>query len=236
MNNSMFGLGMYGASSFVDTFFGNSSSSGSSLFSSLGDLQMIQSGVYKKAMKSYVAAKKSAMSETSGTATAAKADFTSKFAATDSRESLSNLKSSSQKLYAASKELKSAKYTGDAKPEDLLGKAKNFVSAYNNTLNAAKDMDSYSILQTAVWSTEQMNYSEGLLNKVGISIAADNTLSIDEEKFKAANMSDLKTLFSGSSSLADRVSQKASTLFNQSANQLAANQGNMTYTMYGRLI
>ncbi len=234
--NNMFGLGMYGASSFVDTFFGNSSKSGSSLFSSLGDLQMIQSGVYKKAMKSYVAAKKSAMSETSGTATDTKADFTSKFAATDSKESLSNLKSSAQKLYAASNELKSAKYTGDVKPEDLLGKAKSFVSAYNNTLNASKNMNSYSILQTAVWSTEQMNYSEGLLNKVGISITENNTLSIDEEKFKSANMSDLKTLFSGSSSLADRVSQKASTLFNQSANQLAANQGNMTYTMYGRLI
>ncbi len=234
--NNMFGLGMYGASSFVDTFFGNSSNSGSSLFSSLGDLQMIQSGVYKKAMKSYVAAKKSAMSETSGTATDIKTDFTSKFAATDSKESLSNLKSSAQKLYAASNELKSAKYTGDTKPEDLLGKAKSFVSAYNNTLNASKNMNSYSILQTAVWSTEQMNYSEGLLNKVGISITENNTLSIDEEKFKSANMSDLKTLFSGSSSLADRVSQKASTLFNQSANQLAANQGNMTYTMYGRLI
>ena len=81
-----------------------------------------------------------------------------------------------------------------------------------------------------------MNMSEGLLNKVGISIGENNTLSIDEEKFKAAKMSDIKALFSGSSSLADRLSQKASTLYNQSANQLAVNEGRTIYTMYGNLI
>ena len=53
--NNMYGLGTYGASSFVDTFFGTSSTSGGSLLSSIGDLQMIQKGAYKKAMKAYVA-------------------------------------------------------------------------------------------------------------------------------------------------------------------------------------
>ena len=79
-----------------------------------------------------------------------------------------------------------------------------------------------------------MNLSQGLLNKVGITINDDNTLSLDETKFKAANMSDLKALFSGS--LADRVAQKASTLYNQSTNQIALNQGKSTYTMFGTLI
>ena len=46
--NNMYGLGTYGASSFVDTFFGTSSTSGGSLLSSIGDLQMIQKGAYKK--------------------------------------------------------------------------------------------------------------------------------------------------------------------------------------------
>ena len=228
--NSMYGLGMSGASSFVDTFFGTSSnsSSGSSLVSSLGDLKMIQTGAYKKAMKAYVAQQKAASDSD--------AESISKSGTADSTFSLSNLKSSAQKLYQASNELKNAKYTGDAKPEDLLEKTKNFVNQYNNTLNSTKSMNSYSILQTAVWGTEQMNISEGLLNKVGITIGENNTLSLDEEKFKTASMSDLKTLFSGSGSLADRVSQKASTMFNQSANQLAVNQGKMTYTMYGTLI
>lgn len=89
--NNMYGLGTYGASSFVDTFFGTSSTSGGSLLSSIGDLQMIQKGAYKKAMKAYVAKLKSSDSaetiKNSGTA--------------DSGTKLSGLKSSSQKLYQA---------------------------------------------------------------------------------------------------------------------------------------
>ena len=127
-------------------------------------------------------------------------------------------------------------YGDNTKAEDLLDKAKNFVSQYNSVLGTTKSMNSYSILQTAVWGTEQMNLSQGLLNKVGITINDDNTLSLDETKFKAANMSDLKALFSGSGSLADRVAQKASTLYNQSTNQIALNQGKSTYTMFGTLI
>jgi len=127
-------------------------------------------------------------------------------------------------------------YGDNTKAEDLLDKAKNFVSQYNSVLGTTKSMNSYSILQTAVWGTEQMNLSQGLLNKVGITINDDNTLSLDETKFKAANMSDLKALFSGGGSLADRVAQKASTLYNQSTNQIALNQGKSTYTMFGTLI
>ena len=214
--NNMYGLGTYGASSFVDTFFGTSSTSGGSLLSSIGDLQMIQKGAYKKAMKAYVAKLKSSDSaetiKNSGTA--------------DSGTKLSGLKSSSQKLYQAANDLKNASYGDNTKAEDLLDKAKNFVSQYNSVLGTT----------TAVWGTEQMNLSQGLLNKVGITINDDNTLSLDETKFKAANMSDLKALFSGSGSLADRVAQKASTLYNQSTNQIALNQGKSTYTMFGTLI
>lgn len=232
--DNMYGLGSYGtnSNSFVDTFFGTSGSgnSGSSLVSSLGDLQMIKSGVYKKAMKSLYATKKSETESGSDT------DSIKESGTADSKVSLSNLKSSSQKLYKAANSLKTATFTEDAKSGDLLDKVKTFVKEYNTMLNATKNMNSYSILQTAVWGTQQMNVSEGLLNKVGISIGEDNTLSIDEDKFKEAKLSDLKTLFSGSSSLADRISQKASTLYNQSANQLAVNEGKLIYTNYGTLI
>lgn len=218
--------------SFMNTFFGvnnGGSSYGSSLLSSLGDLQMIQRGVYKKALKSYYASQ--ATNKDSGTAETIKDSGTA-----DSTTSLSNLKSSAKRLYDSANDLKNANYSSNAKPEDLLDKAKSFVNDYNSTLTNTKNMNSYSILQTAVWGTEQMNISEGLLNKVGITIGENNSLSIDEEKFKSAKMSDLKALFGGSGSLADRISQKASTLYNQSTNQLAVNQGKMTYTMFGTLI
>ena len=216
--------------SFMNTYFGmnnNDNGSGNSLLSSVSDLNMIKSGVYKKAMKSYlekvVSSEDSVLESVSGSGKK------------DSVTSLSNLKSSAQKLYDATNTLKKADYSGDKKPEDFLGNVKNFVDSYNNNLSNTKKVDSYSILQTAVWGTEQMNISEAMLNKVGITIGVDNKLSLDEDKFKEANMSDLKTLFSGSGSLADRVGQKASTMVNQSANQMALNQGQYTYNMYGTL-
>lgn len=224
--------GMNSGNSFMNSFFGTGGSgSGPSLLSSLGDLQMIKSGAYKKAMKAYYA------NQVSQSKTDDKdAETISGSGTADSKVKLSNLKSSAQKLYESAKALKNADYSKDAKPEDLLDKAKSFVNNYNSTLSTTKNMNSYSILQTAVWGTEQMNISEGLLNKVGISIGDDNSLSIDEEKFKTSKMSDLKALFAGSGSLADRVSQKASTMYNQSTNQLAINQGKMMYTRFGTLI
>ena len=227
--------GIYGwnsGNSFMNSFFGTGGSgSGPSLLSSLGDLQMIKSGAYKKAMKAYYANQVS-QSKTDGKDT----DTISGSGTADSKVKLSNLKSSAQKLYESANALKNADYSKDARPEDLLSKAKSFIDSYNSTLSTTKNMNSYSILQTAVWGTEQMNISEGLLNKVGISIGENNSLSIDEEKFKSAKMSDLKALFSGSGSLADRISQKASTMYNQSTNQLAVNQGKMMYTRFGKLI
>ncbi len=196
-------------------------SGSSSLISSLGDLKMIQSGVYKKALKKVYANRKEAESVSeSGTA--------------DSNASLSTLKSSAAKLNEATSKLQAVDYN-KATGKDILEDAKNFVSSYNSTLNNTKKMNSYSILQTAVWMTDQMSVGEGLLNKVGISINADNTLSLDEDKFKEAASSDLKAIFSGSGSFASRIASKASSLATQSANQLSVNNGNRMYNVFGML-
>lgn len=199
------------------------SSGNSSWISSLSDLKMIQSGVYKKALtKAYSNAKSDETESISESGTA------------DSNASLSTLKSSAAKLSESVTKLQTADYS-KATGEDLLNDAKDFVSNYNNTLNSTKKMNSYSILQTAVWMTDQMNVGEGLLNKVGISVNADNTLSLDEDKFKAAASSDLKAIFSGSGSFASRIASKASSLATQSANQLSANNGNSLYNALGLL-
>ena len=224
--------GLDSGSSFMDTFFGTSNSyssygsSGNSLVSSLGDLNMIKSGVYKKALKAYY----KTQSDNKDSST----ESISGSGAADSKISLSNLKTASKKLYESANKLKSADYSGNT--EDMLKTVKGFVDDYNSMISSTKNMNSYSILQTTIWGMEQMKASEGLLNKIGITIGADNTLSIDEDKFKEAKMSDLKGLFSGSGSLADRIAQKASTLFNQSTNQLAINEGKFSYNMYGSLI
>lgn len=97
--------GIYGwnsGNSFMNSFFGTGGSgSGPSLLSSLGDLQMIKSGAYKKAMKAYYANQVS-QSKTDGKDT----DTISGSGTADSKVKLSNLKSSAQKLYESANALK----------------------------------------------------------------------------------------------------------------------------------
>lgn len=230
--NDLYGLGSSGSSVF-DTFFGTSSSSNSSsMLTGLGDLKMIQSGAYKKSLKAYYATQKKT-DEDGNTIDRDKESIRNSGKA-DSKTQLSLVKSSSKKLNEAATALKNKDYSNkDFKTEDVLSDVKKFISSYNETLNSTKKLNSYSILQTAVWTTEQMNQAEGLLNKVGITIKDDNTLELDEDAFKKARTSDVKGLFAGSSSLANRVAQKASTIANQSNNQLAINSGKSFYTMRG---
>lgn len=228
MITNFYGIGGFGASSFFDTYFGATGSGGagnslSSLTSAFGDLKMIQSGVYKKAMKAYYA-----------TAETDEKESITKSGLADSNNNLSLVKSSAKALNESAKALQKIDYSKTDR-EDVMADVKDFVSDYNKMLSSAKNLNSYSMLQTAVWTTDQMNISEGLLNKAGITINADNTLSVDEDSFMKAKDSDLKALFSGSGSLAARIAQKASTLFNQSANQMAMNTGKYTYTMFGTL-
>lgn len=234
MGNFFDGLNSYSDSyNFFDNYMGTGSSgsnSSSGLSSSLMDLQMIKSGTYKKALKAYYAKNPVKKSDDSDSK-----ESIAESGKADSNANLSTLKSASQKLMDSATKLKNKNYSKVEKPEDMLDDVKDFVSNYNSTLNATKNLNSYSILQTAVWMTGQTGTSAGVLGKMGISVNEDNTLSLDEEKFKKANVSTLKSVFSGNGSFAYRISQKASSLKTQSANQISVNSGKKTYSSSGTI-
>ena len=72
--------------------------------------------------------------------------------------------------------------------------------------------------------------NENLLAKVGITVGEDNSLSVDEKKFKSADMTTVKSLFNGNQSYAYRVSAQASLIdFAAESESAKAN----TYTSAG---
>jgi len=182
---------------------------------------MIQSGVYKKALKSYYASQKEDDANTIADSGSA-----------DSKVTLSNMKSAASKLSSTMADLKTMDFDS-AEDEDLVSKVKEYVTNYNSTINSAKNLNSYGMLQTSVWMKEQTDTAEGLLNNVGITIGDNNTLSLNEETLKSASKADLKTLFNGSSSYGARVASQASALVNQATSQIALNSGTTTYTSSG---
>ncbi len=231
MSNFFDGVNSYSDSySFFDSYMGTGSANGSSsmLSSSIMDLQMIKNGSYKKALKAYYAKNPVKKSEDSK-------ESIKDSGKADSAANLSTMKSASQKLNESVAKLQNTDYSKVESPEDMLEDVKSLVSSYNSTVNAAKNLNSYSILQTTLWMTGNVSKSSGILGKMGISINEDNTLSLDEDKFKNAQMSTIKSAFSGGVSFASRLSQKAASLSNQSANQIAVNTGKKTYTSSGTI-
>lgn len=213
-------------SNIFNTFFGSSSSTNtSSGMTGLSDLKMIQSGAYKKALKAYYATQQDDDEINNSISNSGKAD---------SDNSLSLVKSTAQTLNKAAGDLRDTDFD-TASDDDLKSKVKAFVDGYNSTLTSTKNMNSYSILQTELWATKQVGVNAGLLNDVGISIDENNKLTLDEEKLKKADKGTLKSLFSGSGSLAAQIAQKSASLVNLSTNQLAVNSGKSTYTSSGTL-
>ena len=71
--------------------------------------------------------------------------------------------------------------------------------------------------------------NENLLNKVGITINEDNSLSLDKDTFKAANESTVKTLFNNTGSYGYSVSASASFInYKADTEALKANTYNTT--------
>lgn len=107
----------------------------------------------------------------------------------------------------------------------------SYVTQYNNLMKSASESSVVSIKASAASIAGYTSKNEKLLSSVGINIdSKNNTLSIDEEKFKAADMSTVKKLFQGSGSYAYQVSSKATQIDNQA--QYEASKAN-TYNSVG---
>jgi len=135
-----------------------------------------------------------------------------------SQSSLKTLKSASSELSTkaaslSSKGNKSVFKTdreGNYDMDAIADAVQGFVDSYNSTRAAVvKTTDSRSI-QTAVSMINGSKANESMLNKVGITIGSNNNLSLDTEKLKSADMSDIKSLFSGTGSYAYGVAKQAS--------------------------
>ena len=75
--------------------------------------------------------------------------------------------------------------------------------------------------------TKTTKSTERLLERTGISVGADNKLELDEDALKKADISTLKSVFTGYNSFASKVYDKAQSMTN------AAARAGGTYTSTG---
>ena len=245
-----------------------SSSGLSGLYGLVGEYNNIRSGAFYKAAKEYYSTKTgdtssssktdSASSATSATAdklAALKTDASTKAYATV-KEEAGQLKDTVSRLTDTGKDslfvekektVKDDKTGEETKVKEIDTNAihtavKDFVSAYNDTIQAAYDSKDTAVIRNTGYMTKLSDTFSRALSEVGITVNKDNTLSVDEEKLKAAKTENLQTLFNGSSSYAAIVSQKAdmidtaATNAATSANSLYTNTGNYQSYNYNNLM
>ena len=111
---------------------------------------------------------------------------------------------------------------------DSITKAvKSFAYNYNKTIESAGNSSTKDVLRNAAWMTKTTKSTERLLERAGISVGADNKLELDEDALKKADISTLKSVFTGYNSFASKVYDKAQSMTN------AAARAGGTYTSTG---
>ena len=200
----------------------------------LSDYASIKNGSYGKLLKAYYAKQDAENASMSG----------------DSRQKLTLMRSSADSLKKSADALnhsslwekkkikKKDEETGEETEEEdydwasITKAVKSFLEDYNAVVGQAGDSDTKNVLRSAMWMTGITDSTENLLSRVGITIGKGNKLELDEDALKEANVTTLKSLFTGSGSFADKISQKAGSLSKVAANAAARVKGT-TYTSNG---
>ncbi len=222
-----------------NSLFGVSGSNNSAngIYSLLGDYSSIKKGSYGKLVSKYLSeaddsSSKKSSSTINDTKLKISSDALKPNAAYTALNDTKALQSSIKAL--SSEEL----YKDGADSDKLYEKAKAFVDDYNDLLDSA-GRSSVSGLKTNVNSIISRTATEkSNLEGIGITVKSDNTLSIDKDKFNAADTSDVKKLLGQTGGYASMVGVNANgaEYYAQAAassGSLYGNSGSYSYGSFG---
>lgn len=206
-------------------FGGSSNSDGSNgLYSSLSDLYSIRTGTYKKLVSAYY--KKTEGDGEDGTSATPWKGANTSSGTTELAKSAERIKSAyssladaagafddknlfAQKSFTTKAEDGTETTVKDYDREAIYNAAKKFVDSYNSFVTEAGKSSIDSVARQGSNLVTSTAVNSKLLSRTGITIDRDNKLSIDEAAFKKADISTIKTLFSGNSSFVSGVATKA---------------------------
>lgn len=194
----------------------SSSSSSSTMFNiDFAEYASVSSGCYRKLVKAYFTKYGNDASTTVNQETTAK-NTSIKSNAKDLYDDASALVTTGKKSLFNKKTVTNSE-TGETTEEydkDKIYSAVNdLVDSYNKFVKGSTDSTNNAVLRKTLNMVNSALSNSSLLNDVGISIGSDNTLSIDEEKFKNADMATVKTLFNGTGSFGSKIQSAASMVY-----------------------
>lgn len=230
---------------------------GSSFYGSLGDYSSIRSGSYKKLLTSYYAKTRESQKVSQGgnisTDTKTNSVYQDLWKASSfysyTGKALNKVKEETDDLSKSAAALTTkgtnslfnevVTTTKDAETgvqtttrgydmDAITNAVKNFVSDYNAAVKAGSESSSTNVKRNTQYMVRQTAIYEKSLAQAGITIGKDNTLSLDTDKLKSANIDTLKRIFNGNTSFVALTSSRS-----QSIGQAAVREAS-TSTTYGR--
>lgn len=190
----------------------------------LSDYASIKNGSYSKLMKAYY--DENSSSEVSSIAQTSNLKDTAK--------TLTNLQSATDQLKESADALlikgDKSVFNDDKITEDAYQAVSEFVSDYNSVLSASDKVNNTTVLGRTLTITNTTASYKNMLEKVGLTINSDNSLSLDKNTFKAADLSTVKGLFNTTGAFAYRVSAQSSLIHYAADKQIAKSN---TYTING---
>lgn len=211
----MFNIDTTNTYDYMNNFFGglNSNNGVSGTSSLLGDYYAVQNGSYLKLAKKFYASE-----EASASADEKSLDM-AKSAAEKAVGSINKLMDSKlfEKVETADED---GNTTMDYKKQEILDALKVFTEDYNSVIENTGELDDNSTLKNGVRLVEQTDVYGAALARVGITIGSDNKLTIDEDAFNKANMTDVKSLFTGGVSFGKNIQTKLYQVYSAANNSL----------------
>ncbi|MCM1182182.1 MAG: hypothetical protein NC337_02275 [Roseburia sp.] len=118
----------------------------------------------------------------------------------------------------------------------MISDIKSFVSNYNNAYSALGDVQGTTglIYRTMAGKVTEAHTEE--LEKLGITVSKDGTLSIDKEVLEAADVEDIKRVFGAESSYAEEISGRFGVIEQYASSSISSLDklyGTSTYNKYG---
>lgn len=173
----------------------------------LSDYASLKNGSYKKLVKSYYAEQK----KTADTDKPVE-NKKNKVQSAD-KTGLSQMKVQSDSLKAATQALGKEdlwKQTdGKYNTEKITDAVKSFVKGYNATITQAGKVNSKEIAQDVNFMNGMTSTMSKALSKIGVTVGLDGKMTLNEDSLKKANVSDIKSLFTGTVSYGSQIEGKA---------------------------
>lgn len=115
-------------------------------------------------------------------------------------------------LYKSIENLGATDITNENK-DNVYKAVSSLVKNYNELIKNTDKSANSNVVNQASYLKSLVNNNKSAFSKMGITVNSDKSLSIDEEKFKDSDMSNVKNLFSGTYSLAEKMTDRVNSIY-----------------------